>query len=91
MATNMSQLCQGATCSAVPSYCILMLWHENMQQHQLASSSHWLTCLAAVSPSAHPRVMCALQFLLSKGFKTVKNVTGGIAAYSMIDRNVPEY
>lgn len=31
------------------------------------------------------------QFLVSKGFKTVKNVTGGIAAYSMIDRSVPEY
>jgi rhodanese-related sulfurtransferase len=32
-----------------------------------------------------------VQFLVSKGFKTVKNVTGGIAAYSRVDRNVPEY
>eukprot|EP00879_Flechtneria_rotunda_P022071 GHRR01023286.1.p1 GENE.GHRR01023286.1~~GHRR01023286.1.p1 ORF type:complete len:158 (+),score=43.14 GHRR01023286.1:1025-1498(+) len=37
------------------------------------------------------RSMQMAMFLVSKGFKDVKNVTGGIAAYSMIDPSVPEY
>jgi predicted sulfurtransferase len=32
-----------------------------------------------------------VQFLLSKGFNNVKNITGGIAAYSHIDSSIPEY
>ncbi len=32
-----------------------------------------------------------LQFLVSKGFSNVKNVTGGIDAYAQIDRSVPFY
>lgn len=36
-------------------------------------------------------LLLLLQFFVSKGFTNVKNVTGGIAAYSMIDPSVPEY
>ncbi|KAF8068286.1 PpiC domain-containing protein 12 [Scenedesmus sp. PABB004] len=37
------------------------------------------------------RSMSAAQFLVSRGFSNVKNVTGGIAAYSGIDPSVPQY
>lgn len=42
-------------------------------------------------PLLPPLLLPPPQFLLSKGFKTVKNVSGGIAAYSQVDRAVPEY
>lgn len=46
-----------------------------------------------LAPRALPLALtcAALQFLLSRGFTNVKNVTGGIAAYSMVDRSIPEY
>lgn len=38
------------------------------------------------------RSMDATQFLLQQGFKNVKNLTGGISAWSMlIDPSVPQY
>lgn len=35
--------------------------------------------------------MQAAQWLLQQGFTNVRNVSGGIAAYSRIDPSVPEY
>jgi hypothetical protein len=46
---------------------------------------------AAAAPLPPLLLLSASQFLVSKDFKLVKNVTGGIAAYSMIDRNIQEY
>ena len=38
------------------------------------------------------RSMDATQFLLQQGFKNVKNLTGGISAWSMqIDPSIPQY
>jgi hypothetical protein len=49
-------------------------------------------CMAYAGSRTHATAAAAcLQFLVSQGFTNVKNVTGGIAAYSMVDRSVPEY
>eukprot|EP00878_Enallax_costatus_P007940 GHUV01008306.1.p1 GENE.GHUV01008306.1~~GHUV01008306.1.p1 ORF type:complete len:155 (+),score=46.89 GHUV01008306.1:216-680(+) len=66
----------------------------------LSQASSWAPTVAEdMDPQAETVVLChhgmrsmnTAMYLVSKGFTNVKNVTGGIAAYSMIDRNVPEY
>uniref|UniRef100_A0A383V6H5 Peptidyl-prolyl cis-trans isomerase n=2 Tax=Tetradesmus obliquus TaxID=3088 RepID=A0A383V6H5_TETOB len=66
----------------------------------LSTSSEWApTIQQTLDPAAETVVLChhgvrsmnAAMFLVSQGFTNVKNVTGGIAAYSMVDRSVPEY
>lgn len=77
--------------------CRLLLPH--FQRMLLLMSRPPLLTLFACLPAGLPACPClprlaapaCRQFLVSQGFTNVKNVTGGIAAYSMVDRSVPEY
>eukprot|EP00775_Hariotina_reticulata_P010018 gene10018-10173_t len=66
----------------------------------LSQAAAWAPTIAeTLTPEVETIVLChhgvrsmqAAMFLVSKGFTNVKNVTGGIAAYSLIDPSVPEY
>ena len=67
----------------------------------LSQFSQWSeTITTRFDPEAETIVLChhgirsaqMCQWLLSQGFSNVKNVAGGIDAYSvMVDRNIPRY
>jgi rhodanese-related sulfurtransferase len=61
-------------------------WSEQIHQHLDAEKPTLVLCHHGIRSAQ----MC--QWLVSQGFTQVKNITGGIDAYSLlVDRSVPRY
>jgi len=70
------------------------------QRLSLSESGQWAPrILEILDPEAETLVLChhgmrsaqMCSFLVSQGFTNVKNIQGGIASYSTIDKTVPRY
>lgn len=66
---------------------MLLGWVSPPRRRRSHARSLSLRC----TPPSPLRSMQAGQWLLKEGFTNVRNVSGGIAAYSRVDPNVPEY
>jgi rhodanese-related sulfurtransferase len=61
-------------------------WSENIQNHLNPNAETLVLCHHGIRSAQ----MC--QWLVSQGFTNVKNIVGGIDAYSVVvDRNIPRY
>jgi rhodanese-related sulfurtransferase len=77
--------------AALPDFQVLSLsqfpqWSEQIHQYLDADKTTLVLCHHGIRSAQ----MC--QWLVSQGFTQVKNITGGIDAYSLlVDRSVPRY
>lgn len=77
--------------ATLPSFQVLSLsqfpqWSEQIHQYLDAEKPTLVLCHHGIRSAQ----MC--QWLVSQGFTQVKNITGGIDAYSLlVDRSVPRY